>query len=139
MTLTHNQNVPWADSATDEPAVGGLSDFGRAVVPEMNRIGMLVDLSHVAPATMHAALDVSLAPVIFSHSSCRALVDHPRDVPDDVLRRLAGNGGVVMITFVPDFVNRACAEHAAAEDAAPARARTGQGHRVHRGTIMRAT
>jgi membrane dipeptidase len=117
MTLTHNQNVPWADSATDQPAVGGLSDFGRAVVREMNRIGMLVDLSHVAPATMHAALDVSLAPVIFSHSSCRALVDHPRDVPDDVLRRLAGNGGVVMITFVPDFVNRACAEHAAAEDA----------------------
>ncbi len=117
MTLTHNQNVPWADAATDAPAVGGLSDFGREVVAEMNRIGMLVDLSHVAPATMHAALDVSAAPVIFSHSSCRALVDHVRDVPDDVLARLAGNGGVAMITFVPDFVNAACAEHGAAEDA----------------------
>ncbi|WP_395728377.1 dipeptidase [Nakamurella sp.] len=117
MTLTHNQNVPWADSATDEPAVGGLSDFGRDVVREMNRIGMLVDLSHVAPATMHAALDVSSAPVIFSHSSCRALTDHPRDVPDDVLARLAGNGGVQMVTFVPYFVSQACADHDAAEDA----------------------
>lgn len=117
MTLTHNQNVPWADSATDRPAVGGLTDFGRAVVREMNRIGMLVDLSHVAPTTMHAALDVSAAPVIFSHSSCRALVDHPRDVPDDVLTRLAGNGGVQMVTFVPHFVSQACADHDAAEDA----------------------
>ncbi len=117
MTLTHNQNVPWADAATDAPTVGGLSDFGRAVVREMNRIGMLVDLSHVAPATMHAALDVSSAPVIFSHSSCRALVDHVRDVPDDVLARLPANGGIVMVTFVPDFVSARCAEHAAAEDA----------------------
>lgn len=117
MTLTHNQNVPWADSATDLPAVGGLSDFGRQVVREMNRIGMLVDLSHVAPTTMHAALDVSTAPVIFSHSSCRALTDHPRDVPDDVLRRLPGNGGVLMVTFVPYFVSQDCADHAAAEDA----------------------
>jgi membrane dipeptidase len=117
MTLTHNQNVPWADAATDVPAVGGLTDFGRDVVLEMNRIGMLVDISHVAPATMHAALDVSGAPVIFSHSSCRALTDHVRDVPDAVLERLAGNGGVVMITFVPDFVSQECADRSAAEDA----------------------
>ncbi len=117
MTLTHNQNVPWADAATDVPAVGGLTDFGRDVVLEMNRIGMLVDISHVAPATMHAALDVSRAPVIFSHSSCRALTDHVRDVPDPVLERLAGNGGIVMITFVPDFVSQECADRSAAEDA----------------------
>ena len=117
MTLTHNQNVPWADSATDEPAVGGLNNFGRDVVREMNRVGMLVDLSHVAPPTMHAALDVSTAPVIFSHSSCRALTDHPRNVPDDVLARLSGNGGVQMVTFVPHFVSQDCADHAAAEDA----------------------
>ena len=117
MTLTHNQNTPWADAATDVPAVGGLTDFGRQVVREMNRIGMLVDISHVAPATMTAALDETVAPVIFSHSSCRALTDHVRDVPDSVLQRLAANGGVVMITFVPDFVSQECADHAAAEDA----------------------
>ncbi len=117
MTLTHNQNVPWADAATDVPAVGGLNDFGREVVAEMNRIGMLVDISHTAPATMHAALDVSRAPVIFSHSSCRAITDHVRNVPDDVLGRLPGNGGVVMITFVADFVSQACADHSAADDA----------------------
>lgn len=104
LTLTHNENVPWADSATDEPAVGGLSGFGREVVAEMNRIGMLVDLSHVAPTTMRDALDCTTAPVIFSHSSCRAVTDHPRNVPDDVLSRLAGNGGVCMVTFVPAFV-----------------------------------
>ncbi|QUH02562.1 membrane dipeptidase [Saccharopolyspora erythraea] len=107
MTLTHNENVPWADSATDEPAVGGLNDFGREVVGEMNRLGMLVDLSHVAPATMRAALDVAEAPVVFSHSSCRAVADHPRNVPDDVLARLTGNGGVCMVTFVPSFVSEA--------------------------------
>ncbi|CAM03320.1 membrane dipeptidase [Saccharopolyspora erythraea NRRL 2338] len=107
MTLTHNENVPWADSATDEPAVGGLNDFGREVVGEMNRLGMLVDLSHVAPATMRAALDVAEAPVVFSHSSCRAVADHPRNVPDDVLARLPGNGGVCMVTFVPSFVSEA--------------------------------
>lgn len=117
MTLTHNQNVPWADAATDRPAVGGLNEFGRDIVREMNRIGMLVDISHVAPATMHAALDVSQVPVIFSHSSCRALTDHVRDVPDSALERLAGNGGIVMITFVPDFVSQACADRSAAEDA----------------------
>jgi membrane dipeptidase len=109
LTLTHNDNVPWADSATDEPAVGGLSDFGRGVVAELNRLGVLVDLSHVAPTTMHDALDATASPVVFSHSSCRALCDHPRNVPDDVLRRLPANGGVVMVTFVPYFVAPASA------------------------------
>jgi membrane dipeptidase len=108
MTLTHNRNTPWADSATDEPACGGLTDFGREVVAEMQWIGMLVDLSHVAPGTMSDALDVATAPVIFSHSSARALTDHPRNVPDAILERLAGNGGVAMATFVPQFVSSAC-------------------------------
>jgi len=110
MTLTHNANTPWADSATDAPAVGGLTEFGREVVREMQRIGMLVDLSHVAQATMHAALDVALAPVIFSHSSARAVCDCPRNVPDDVLSRLAANGGVCMVTFVPNFVSQQAAD-----------------------------
>jgi membrane dipeptidase len=117
MTLTHNQNVPWADSATDAENVGGLSDLGRDIVAEMNRVGMLVDLSHVAPSTMRDAIAASAAPVIFSHSSCRALTDHVRDVPDDVLAALAENGGVVMLTFVPDFVSQECADHGAAEKA----------------------
>ena len=108
MTLTHNDNVAWADSATDEPAVGGLSPFGREVVREMNRLGMLVDLSHVSADTMAAALDTTEAPVIFSHSSTRALVDHVRNVPDDILARLPANGGVCMVTFVPDFVSAEC-------------------------------
>ena len=108
MTLTHNHNNPWADSATDTPVHHGLSDFGRAVVGEMNRIGMLVDLSHVSADTMRDALDVTRSPVIMSHSSCRGVCDHVRNVPDDVLKRLAGNGGVVMITFVPDFVSEQC-------------------------------
>jgi membrane dipeptidase len=122
LTLTHNDNVGWADSATDEPDCGGLSRFGEEVVREMNRLGMLVDLSHVAPSTMHAALDVTRAPVIFSHSSARALCDHPRNVPDEVLARLAANDGICMVTFVPMFVSQACAdwwslalEHVAAE------------------------
>jgi membrane dipeptidase len=106
LTLTHNDNNPWADSATDEPVLGGLSDFGREVVAEMNRIGMLVDLSHVSADVMRQALDVSSVPVVFSHSSARAVCDHPRNVPDDVLGRLAGNGGVCMVTFVPKFVNQ---------------------------------
>ena len=110
MTLTHNDNVPWADSATDEPAAGGLTDFGREVVGEMNRIGMLVDLSHVAATTMRDALDCAEVPVIFSHSSCRAVADHVRNVPDDVLARLPENGGVCMITFVPSFVAPAVVE-----------------------------
>ena len=105
MTLTHNDNVPWADSATDEPRTGGLSRFGEEVVREMNRLGMLVDLSHVAPATMRHALRVSAAPPIFSHSSARALCDVPRNVPDDVLTSLASSGGVCMVTFVPQFVS----------------------------------
>jgi membrane dipeptidase len=104
MTLTHNDNVAWADSATDDPAVGGLSAFGREVVREMNRSGMLVDLSHVAATTMRDALDTTAAPVIFSHSSARAVCDHPRNIPDDVLERLPANGGVAMVTFVPKFV-----------------------------------
>jgi membrane dipeptidase len=106
LTLTHNDNVPWADSATDEPVLGGLSDFGREVVAEMNRLGVLVDLSHVSDDVMRQSLDVSTVPVIFSHSSARARCDHPRNVPDDVLARLADNGGVCMVTFVPRFVNQ---------------------------------
>ena len=113
LTLTHNSNVPWADSATDEPQAGGLTGFGRAVVGEMQRLGMLVNLSHVSPGTMRAALDVAEAPVMFSHSSARALCDHPRNVPDDVLARLPGNGGLCMVTFVPDFVSPECAAWAA--------------------------
>lgn len=115
LTLTHNENTDWADSATDEPRHGGLTAFGREVVAEMNRLGMLVDLSHVAPATMHDALDATEAPVLFSHSSARAVCDHPRNVPDDVLARLAGNGGTCMITFVPHFVSPAV--HAWAQEA----------------------
>jgi len=107
LTLTHNDNVSWADSATDEPVLGGLSDFGRDVVHEMNRIGMLVDLSHVSHDVMRDALDATSAPVIFSHSSSYAECDHPRNVPDDVLARLADNGGTCLVTFVPRFVNQA--------------------------------
>ena len=110
LTLTHNDNVGWADSATDAPDCGGLSDFGREVVAEMQRLGMLVDLSHVAVSTMNDALDVARAPVIFSHSSTRALTDNPRNVPDDVLRRLAVNGGVCMVAFVPFFVSQECTD-----------------------------
>jgi membrane dipeptidase len=108
LTLTHNANVAWADSATDEPAAGGLTEFGRAVVREMQRLGMLADLSHVSPATMSDTLDIAEAPVIFSHSSARALCEHPRNVPDDVLARLPGNGGVCMVTFVSSFVSPEC-------------------------------
>jgi membrane dipeptidase len=107
MTLTHTTNTPWADSATDSPAHHGLTPFGIDVVKEMNRLGMLVDLSHVAPDTMKAALAASQAPVIFSHSSARAIDDHPRNVPDDILRALAANGGVVMVNFAPGYVSAA--------------------------------
>ena len=110
LTLTHNANVGWADSATDEVAAGGLTDFGRDVVREMQRLGMLVDLSHVSPDTMRDTLDIAAAPVIFSHSSALALCDYPRNVPDDVLARLAENGGVCMVTFVPAFVSQECAD-----------------------------
>jgi membrane dipeptidase len=105
LTLTHSENTDWADSATDTAQHGGLTEFGREVVRELNRLGMLVDLSHVSDETMNDALDVSAAPVIFSHSSARAVTNHLRNVPDDVLRRVATNGGVVMVTFVPMFVN----------------------------------
>jgi membrane dipeptidase len=105
MTLTHNSNTPWADSATDQPVAGGLTEFGRDVVREMNQVGMLVDLSHVAETTMRDALATSTAPVVFTHSCCKAVNDHPRNVPDDVLGKLAGNGGVCMISFVPPFVS----------------------------------
>jgi membrane dipeptidase len=108
LTLTHNVNVPWADSATDEPVAGGLTAFGREVVGEMHRLGMLVDLSHVAATTARDVLQLAEAPVIFSHSGARAVCDHPRNVPDDVLRRLGANGGVCMVTFVPDFVSPSC-------------------------------
>lgn len=110
LTLTHNVNVPWADSATDKPAAGGLTAFGREVVREMQRLGMLVDLSHVAETTMTDALDMAEAPVIFSHSSARAVCDHPRNVPDEVLARLPASGGLCMITFVPAFVAQRCCD-----------------------------
>ncbi|WP_229329018.1 dipeptidase [Streptomyces sp. UNOC14_S4] len=116
MTLTHNDNIPWADSATDEPAVGGLTRFGEEVVREMNRVGMLVDLSHVSADTMRDALRVTEAPVIFSHSSARAVCDHPRNIPDDVLAALPANGGVAMATFVPKFILQAAATWTAAAD-----------------------
>jgi membrane dipeptidase len=106
MTLTHNQTTEWADSGTDEPKYDGLAPFGRAVVTEMNRLGMLVDLSHVAPATMRDAIEISRAPVIFSHSSAGGVTAHPRNVPDDVLRLLPANGGVVMVNFVPGFISQ---------------------------------
>jgi membrane dipeptidase len=119
MTLTHNVTLPWADAATDVARSGGLSPFGEEVVREMNRLGMLVDLSHVSPDTMRDALRVSEAPVIFSHSSARAVCDVPRNVPDDVLAEVKKNGGVVMVTFVPPFlvpdIRRHASERAAEE------------------------
>ena len=111
MTLTHSKNVPWADSATDKPAAQGLTAFGEEVVREMNWLGMLVDLSHVSPDTMADAIRVSAAPIIFSHSSARAIDDVPRNVPDDVLRMLPKNGGIVMVTFVPGFLSPRVTAH----------------------------
>jgi len=105
LTLTHSSNTPWADSATDTPKFGGLAPFGEEVVKEMNWLGMIVDLSHTSPDTMEDALRVTQAPVIFSHSDARALNDHPRNVPDNILQLLPKNGGVVMVTFVPGFVS----------------------------------
>jgi membrane dipeptidase len=104
MTLTHNGTLDWVDAANDEQRHGGLTPFGQEVVREMNRLGMLVDLSHTSPETMHDALDVAEAPVIWSHADTRGLRDHPRNVPDDVLARLPENGGVLMVTFVPSFL-----------------------------------
>ncbi|MEO7711291.1 MAG: dipeptidase [Gemmatimonadaceae bacterium] len=111
MTLTHNVTLDWADAAQDSARHGGLTAFGREVVREMNRLGMLVDLSHVSPGTMSDALDVTSAPVIFSHSGARALVNHPRNVPDSILARLPRNGGVVMVPFVTVFVSAAVKAH----------------------------
>jgi membrane dipeptidase len=121
MTLTHNQTTEWADSATDEPKYGGLAPFGVTVVHEMNRLGMLVDLSHVAPDTMKDAIAASRAPVIFSHSSAGGLVAHPRNVPDEVLRLLPANGGVVMVNFVPGFISDAAWKWGAERSAEEAR------------------
>jgi membrane dipeptidase len=106
MTLTHNVSTDWADAALGEARHNGLTEFGRALVREMNRTGMMVDIAHTSPATMHQTLDIAMAPVIWSHAACRALVDHPRNVPDDVLSRLAENGGVVMVTFIPSFLSK---------------------------------
>lgn len=111
LTLTHSRNVPWADSATGDPVRQGLSAFGEEVIREMNRLGMLVDLSHVSPDTMADAIRVSSAPVIFSHSNARAVCDVPRNVPDDILRQVTANHGIVMVTFVPGFVSQEAANY----------------------------
>jgi len=121
MTITHSKNNDWADSATDDPKHNGLTPFGKIVIGEMNRLGMLVDLSHVSAKTMHDAIDASEAPVLFSHSSARALTGHPRNVPDDVLQRLKDKDGVVMVTFVPGFVSEKVRAHTAARSAEEAR------------------
>jgi membrane dipeptidase len=121
MTLTHSKNNDWADSATDDPVHDGLTPFGKAIVREMNRLGMIVDLSHVSPKTMLDALAETKAPVIFSHSSARALMDHPRNVPDEVLRLLPANGGVVMVNFYPGFLSTAYRRRAAERSAEEAR------------------
>jgi membrane dipeptidase len=115
MTLTHNVTLAWADAALDSAIHGGLTKFGEEVVHEMNRLGMLVDISHVSPGTMSDVLNVTEAPVIFSHSSARGLTDHARNVPDSILQRLPKNGGVVMVAFVPDFVSQKKADYAKAQ------------------------
>jgi membrane dipeptidase len=117
MTVTHGANLPWADAAGDKPVLGGLSAFGEEVIREMNRMGMLVDLSHVTPDTMADALRVTDAPVIFSHSSARAICNVPRNVPDNILQMVAKNGGVVMVTFVPGFISQAVADFDAKPEA----------------------
>ncbi len=124
MTLTHNVTLDWADAATGEQRHGGLTAFGEEVVREMNRLGMLVDLSHVSPGTMSDALNVTQAPVIFSHSSARAIADVPRNVPDSILRRLPANGGVVMVTFVPGFISPEVVTHGRRRSQAEAETRT---------------
>lgn len=123
MTLTHWKTLDWADAATDAPKSDGLSEFGVRVVHEMNAMGMMVDISHVSPATMHDTLDVARAPVIFSHSSANGVTDHPRNVPDSVLKRLPDNGGVVMVTFVPSYLKAERRDWEAAEKAEDARAK----------------
>jgi membrane dipeptidase len=107
MTLCHNETLDWIDSATDVARHGGLTNFGKAVVGELNRLGMLVDCAHVAPSVMHQVLDISEAPVVFSHSNAFSLCDHPRNVPDDVLARVKDNNGIVMATFIPAFISQA--------------------------------
>lgn len=114
MTLCHNESLDWVDSATDRARHGGLTAFGRAVIAELNRLGMIVDLAHVSADVMRQVLDISTAPVVFSHSNARALCDHPRNVPDDVLARVKDNGGIVMATFVPKFIRPAGAQSPAA-------------------------
>ncbi len=121
MTLTHWETIGWADAATDAPKHGGLSPFGVAVVREMNRLGMLVDISHVSAETMNDVLDATVAPVIFSHSSARALCGHTRNVPDDVLVRMAKNDGVVMVNYAPGFVSEAVRQQRALREAEEAR------------------
>lgn len=117
MTLCHNDTHDWCDSATDAPRHNGLAPFGREVIGRMNRLGMIVDLAHVAPKVMHDVLDISTAPVVWSHSNAFSLCDHPRNVPDDVLDRVAGNDGLVMATFVPDFISQASRDwHRPAKD-----------------------
>ena len=116
MTLTHTKSLDWADAAGDEPKCNGLSPFGEKVVREMNRLGMLVDVSHVSDETMAATIKVSKAPVICSHSSARALCDVPRNVPDDLLKRIAANGGVVMVNFVPGFLKSTTKAYSAQAD-----------------------
>ena len=136
MTLTHNFNTDFADAATDEPVHHGLTPFGKAIVHEMNRLGMMIDLSHVSPDVMRQALSHTKAPVIFSHSSARALRDHPRNVPDDVLRLLAANGGIVMVNFHPRFLSEAYAGREANRVGEEARLKAlyvGQSERQHAG------
>ncbi len=117
MTLCHNDSHDWCDSATDAPRNNGLSAFGKQVIARMNRLGMVIDLAHVSPKVMHDTLDTTTAPVVWSHSNAFSLCDHPRNVPDDVLDRVAGNGGVVMATFVPDFISQASRDwHRPAKD-----------------------
>lgn len=123
MTLTHSRTLDWADSGTDEAKNGGLTNFGREVVREMNWLGMMVDLSHVSAKVMSHALDVSVAPVIFSHSSARYVADHPRNAPDSILHRLKANNGLIMVTFVPDFVSNEVYAHTQATSAEQARLR----------------
>jgi membrane dipeptidase len=135
MTITHSGTLDWADSATDIPLNGGLTEFGNEVIREMNRLGMLVDLSHVSPQTMRDAIAISEAPVIFSHSSARALNGHPRNVPDDVLDLVKENNGIVMVTFVPSFISENLRTHLADMQAELARLKSlynGQPERVEK-------